>query len=311
MIATLTAERAGNAASHEAGNAMAKELLVGMCNLDGPIRIPSDNWQMRLQDLRNAMDQAFGLPVPNLYSPPAPLALGPAPAPPPTLRIFLAPEYFFRKNRGRSQAASIPTTYTQGEWFGIQDGLLQLSQRYANLLLMGGSVFWLPESRGRLVKKALHIERAPIRHSIVVAHAGNLLLIYDKKNDCNELYQFETNLYYQFMPGMVAGTFTCDGLQCGVETCVDHATGQLAKDGAANLDLQIIVSNTVAVHTPNVVANNTGFVLHCNANSSVLTGVGTDVYYHPFTLVDKLGGGYRSQGQIGPTGYALHRLMLP
>jgi hypothetical protein len=247
---------------------MAKELLVGMYNVDGANRSPSDNWQMRLQELRIAMHQAFGLPVPNLYPPPAPPALGAAPQPLPTLRIFLAPEYFFRKNWARSQAANFPTAYNEGEWFSIRDGLLQLSQLYQNLLLIGGSVFWLPESSGRLVKKALHVERAPIRHSIVVAHAGNLVLIYDKKNDCMELQQFETNLYYRFMPGVMAGTFTCDGLQCGVETCLDHDMRQLAKDGAANLDLQIIVSNTVLVKPQNVIANNTGFVLHCNAELS-------------------------------------------
>ena len=125
---------------------------------------------------------------------------------------------------------------------------------------------------------------------MVVAHNGVLLLEYDKRNDCVELQKFETDLGYKFMPGTVHGTFTCDGLQCGIETCIDHDCGQLKADGGANLDLHIVISNTVSIKPANVAAAPHGFLLHCDAATGRLAsmGLGNSVFYPPFGRNDKV-----------------------
>src|SRR5690606_9878861 len=93
-----------------------------------------------------------------------------------------------------------------------------------------------------------------VRHSMFVFLNGTLIHTYEKKNDCNELQQFERapTMPLVFQPGVTAGLFATQGLSCGLETCVDHDLGQLRQDGAIDLDLQIVLSNTVTIRTSSV-----------------------------------------------------------
>ena len=270
---------------------MAKQLIVGMYNPDGPKQCASDDWSMRLQELRIAMTTTFSLDLPPIYPvppPPKPSAAKQAiPAVPVAssspLRIFLAPEYFFRKNWGRSEAARVTSAYSEDEALAISGELLRFSRAYPNLLLIGGSIFWRPKERRSIFKKRT------IRHSLVVAHNGQRLLDYEKRNACNELQPFEARSH-RFQPGVRHGLFQCDGLSCGLETCVDHSSNQLGQDGASGLDLQIVVSNSVSITQGHAHARPGGFVLHCDAAQNPAQASWTNqVYSSPFAWDSKVG----------------------
>lgn len=134
--------------------------------------------------------------------------------------------------------------------------------------MIGGSVFWVDPDRGVF-----------IRHSIPIFHSGRRIYVYEKKRDCGELQSFETvpNLPYLFRPGVVPGMFACQGLSRGVETCIDHDNAQLRADGARDLDLQIVISNTVTIRPSSVRVAGHGYLLHCNAGQ-----FGPRIYQNPF-----------------------------
>lgn len=225
-----------------------------------------DNIRSRVVQLQSglATARAFGPPVPPPFIQPNTI---PA-APPRILKIYLAPEYLFRKHYKRSEGSGKITAYSQEEKDYAVNALQHMSRQGGGCLVIGGSVFWTPPALGNF---------KPIRHTIYVFYDGQLLLEYDKRNDCGELWDFELSRGYKFMPGARLGAFAVDGLNCGIETCVDHGLGQLKNDAVRNLDLQFIVSNTVTVKPAFIVAKRQGYVLHCNA----IVG-GAAIYRYPF-----------------------------
>jgi predicted amidohydrolase len=225
-----------------------------------------DNIRSRVVQLQNGLAVARGLGPP--VAPPF-FQQGIVPAPPPRLlRIYLAPEYFFRKHHKRSESSGKLTAYTEEDKNYATNAMQHLSRQAGGCLVIGGSVFWTPPVLGNF---------KPIRHTLFVFYDGQLLLEYDKRNDCGELWDFELSKGYRFMPGSRMGTFVVEGLNCGLETCVDHELGQLKNDAVRNLDLQIVISNTVTIRPSNIVAKRQGYVLHCNA----IVG-GASIYRYPF-----------------------------
>lgn len=92
--------------------------------------VQPDDVQSRVQQIRQAMQTAFGF-----IPPPQPLLPlvhgGPPPAPPlpgSTLRIFLAPEYFFRKQFTNCRNRKITTAYSEDEKNLIERELSALSR---------------------------------------------------------------------------------------------------------------------------------------------------------------------------------------
>lgn len=256
---------------------MPDRIVVGMTSQDSPYsNALADDVGSRLTQLSQALDAAFGLlptPVPQ-----PPLAGGPPPPPPmpgSTLRVFLAPEYFFRKRVAACEAAGISTAYSRVEKDRIVAEMQVMSRRLHNLLLIGGSVLWIDDATGSVL----------VRHSVFAFHAGRLVKTYEKRSDCNELRPFESvpRMAYAFRPGQADGMFAAAGLNFGLETCIDHDLGQLRSDGARLLDVQVVISNTVAVNPHNVVTHGLGYVLHCNAGP-----FGCRVYQDPCRAGDEI-----------------------
>lgn len=278
-------------------------LLVGMFSQNSPEEGIADDVQSRIAQLRQGIQAAFDLAL--TWPPPPPPRMPGAPPPPPplplpgkTLRIFLAPEYFFRKNINRCRQARASTAYSEQEMNIIRSNLQSLSRSYHNFLLIGGSVFWA-ESISFTVF---------IRHSVFVFHSGHLLKEYEKKNDCGELKDFETvpNQWHLFKPGRVDGMFTCSDLNCGIETCLDHDKAQLRQDGASDLDLQFVVSNTVTIRPSSVRTNGLGYVLHCNAGN-----FGCKIYQNPFDPSGEVGRGTPGVGYASANNIRLALFSLP
>jgi hypothetical protein len=234
------------------------------------VNVP-DNIRSRAAQLQSgfAIARNLGPPVA-----PAFVQQGVIPAPPPRLlKIFIAPEYFFRKHQKRSELSGKTTAYSEEDKNYATNAMQHLSRQAAGCLVIGGSVFWTPPSIGKF---------KPIRHTIFVYFDGQLLLEYDKRNDCGELWDFELSRGYKFMAGAKRGTFAVDGLNCGLETCLDHELGQLKNDAVRNLDLQIVISNTVAIRPSNIVAKVQGYILHCNAI------IGGASVYRPFDVGNRI-----------------------
>jgi hypothetical protein len=199
------------------------------------------------------------------------------------LMIFLAPEYYFRKDRKRSEAAGVVSAYTAAEFKSVCEGLKTLSKTVKNFLVVGGSVFYVSDEK-----------KLTVRHSVPIYYNGDQITpLYDKRNDCVELAKYEVDLGYTWKPGDAKGTFKINTkntagqkvtLNCGIETCVDQDKGELQKT-QKDLDLDIIVSNTVSFTKP--AAKATGYVLHCNASQTGV-GPGNFVYKTPFKATDKV-----------------------
>lgn len=241
------------------------KVLVGMWSKDGYTKCSSDEWKVRFSDLQKQMIVAF--------------AMGPKTPPADALHVFLAPEYYFRKDRNRSQTDGRVTAYSKDEFTEICNALKAQSRTLRSLLLIGGSVMWISDERKRRV-----------RHTVPIYHDGREVLLYDKRNDCLELAAYERNLGFEWKPGTVSGSFTIGGLKCGIETCVDQDKGELRKLGT-DFDLHIIISNTVTVTKPAIKAG--GFLLHCNAVQNDRPPPGNYVYGAPFSVNNLVNGQHK------------------
>ncbi len=243
-----------------------------MMTQDSPDRNDlADDLNSRFQQLQNGFQTAEALGAP----PPPPIGVAPVPPPPPgtVLKIYLAPEYFFRKRCQRCQQNGIVSAYSEPEKNRVRGFLRDFSGRGGGCLVIAGSVFWLPAAVGPAI-----FGNRPVRNTMFVYYKRQLLLEYDKRNDCGELRGFEVDMDYTFAPGATSGTFVVEGLNCGVETCVDHAFGQLRRrDGQQNLDLQFVVSNKVTLKGSSIAVQGRGYVVHCNAGQ-----FGANVHHNPF-----------------------------
>jgi len=258
-----------------------QRLKIRMITQDSPAFAGADYVAARLRQLNDGFDAADAL------RPILPVPIGPNGIPlPPTipqhdiLNVYCAPEYFFRKQYDRSRNLKAGTAYTEQEKDTIKAALVQRSKRGpGGCLVMAGSIFWVVAGTGGW----------EVRNTVYVLHNGAQLLEYDKRHDCGELQTFEkigTGGMYAFRPGVTQGTFNIAGLNCGVETCVDHDSGQLArKDKLTSLDLQFVLSNTVLIRRTSIAVHGRGYVVHCNAGP-----FGTRVYQNPFV----------DGGDIGP-----------
>ena len=235
-----------------------ENLIVGMFTQNSPRCLLPDDPQARLNQLEQGMNTAFGL-----------LPAAANSAPDSTLRIFTVPEYFFRRDPTRSEQAKRSTAYSADEKNFLMHGLRNLSLTLPNLLIIGGSILWVDPEGGAVF----------VRNTVPVHHNGNRIHFYEKKNECGELEKFETvpQMPYVFKPGSRSGVFTCLGLRCGLETCMDHQIGQLRTEEQYNLDLQFIIANTVTLETRNVQVQPRGYVIHCDVGA-----YGCNVYKNPF-----------------------------
>ncbi|WP_425261085.1 hypothetical protein ACPOLB_09435 [Rubrivivax sp. RP6-9] len=271
---------------------MAKLLNIGLYCKNGWME-NDDSVAHRLQDLSDAIDTAF-----DTIGPTVPVPVG-APALP--LNIFVAPEYLFKKNDHRCKTGNQISSYTVDEKDQILAALGTLSASRPNFLLIGGSVFWYEA----LQKKHWWNKqpRDEVHNTVAVFHDGNLLLSYDKMNDCGELSpEIPAEAKKQtFVRGLQHGLFTCDGLQCGVETCLDHDKGELHAAGT-NLDIHFVASNTVSVTASKVACGAGGLVIQANA-CPPRQAFGNNVYVHPFAWDSKHA--VVNQGQVGFTRFVL------
>ena len=230
---------------------MPKAITVVMNCKNGNTHFQHDDWEHRYEALQMECQIGFHM--------------GPRNLPPDTLNVFLVPEYYFRKT-----GTDILSAYSDKEFKSICAALKNQSRLIPNFLLIGGSIFWTPK------------DKKIVRHTVPIYHAGREILLYDKRNNCDELNTFERNAGYRWQKGTASGRFTVDGLRCGIETCVDQDYGELAK-GGRDLHLHCIVSNMTVVAHP--AAAPTGFVLHCNANGGIGDLNINTVLRHPHTPV--------------------------
>jgi predicted amidohydrolase len=245
-------------------------LQVFMVTQNSPDVNLADDVASRLQQLQNGFATARALPG---------HAAAPLAAPGTLLTVYLAPEYFFRKYCQQAKTSRVISAYTEDDK-DAATAAMQLFSQQTSSLLMAGSVFWVPSALGGW----------QVRNTIFIYYRGVLVLTYDKRNDCAELRDWELELPYRFVPGNTRGTFAVDGLNCGVETCVDHQVGQLRRrEGLDNLDLQFVISNTTTIHRTSVAAHGRGYIIHCNAGI-----FGTNVYQNPFDGDGSIGAPQRS-----------------
>jgi predicted amidohydrolase len=255
-------------------------------------------WQDRLKLLRGVVELAHrAMPVPTTL-----------PAGTTTLRLFLAPEYFFSETCNQH----VVDYETRGH---VVEGLKKISADYASLLLIPGTVTYFKPlvdkslERKRLKADPTHDSRlvkyagcyAPgqdkstyLAHNTAYAfYNGQQVFKYRKMLDCAELNtrDKEVKKVVVFAKGDRVGLFDFDKagptVKIGMEICADHAGGQLSKHGASNLDLQIILAASTSMKTNYTVVKDGGCVFLCNAaDENFANGTGRAWQKVAGTLVD-------------------------
>lgn len=240
-----------------------QRILVAMYCKDGYSRHRSDSAHERIKDLRQRATSAFAM-----------LAGREGPPPADALKIMLVSEFYFRKDRRRTERQGKGTAYSQESFDLVCLELRTLSATMPNFLVVGGSILWTPN------------DGMQTRSTVPIYHNGQELMLYEKRVDASELSIAERNLGFTWQPGKLKGSFNLGELRCGIETSTDHEMGELRKL-SHSFDLQIIVSNTVGLKNPATRVG--GFVLHCNAAQSDRVNTNS-LYQHPFNVNDKVTG---------------------
>lgn len=160
------------------------------------------------------------------------------------LDILVAPEYSFYHERPQSER----------EYKKQVHGLAKKTAGKKTLLLPGTFV-WYDEKDG-------------LHSTLPVIHDGRLLLEYDKKSDGGDEGYIAEKFGKKYVPGTGQGSFGWNGLNAGVEICVEHALGTLRREreGKNDLDLQFIVAAGETFREANVAVRDYGHVLYCDGH---------------------------------------------
>lgn len=170
---------------------------------------------------------------------------------PDTLRIFMAPEWFF--------AGSDGSPYSGSEIGQAIKGLEKISAKYPDLLLVPGSIKWSPgkgefakpETEGKKGKKKGKpetVQRDLIHNTQPVFKDGKLVHAYHKQHNGGDApvkeampldvesqqplkdYRQDQSVQPQRHTGATTGRFDVDGIQFGLDVCADFSQGTLARE---------------------------------------------------------------------------------
>lgn len=203
---------------------------------------------------------------------------------PDVLPVFLAPEFFFKWRDGQP--------YDRATFFNAIDYLKALSAGFPDVLWIIGTVWWCePHASGRMM----------VHNSALILQDGAVLLSWQKerlstidglrqgpqfwdRHDPAAMHSLVLSQMPFFQARMPAGG---EGVQCGIEICLDHLTltdpsvspGVLRQhylaaepdpDQGAGVDAHILTAAGMSLQPENVVARRGGAYLRCDGGRGAL-----------------------------------------
>ena len=192
----------------------------------------------------------------------------------PSIRIFLAPEYYFAKNE--TEKAASHDVKTQ-----VLASLANLSGQHPALILIPGTVAYCKElltaTKDRRAKYARVMPTNPqnphpvrVSHNTAyVFHNGGQVFKYRKATDANELEDGERDGGRMvYVPGTGPSVFRLLNQTIGIEICADHQTGWLSHNRPqSDLDIHIILSASTTFRSNFSCVREGGIVCHADSSN--------------------------------------------
>lgn len=160
---------------------------------------------------------------------------------PDTLRIFMAPEWFF--------ATSDTTQYNGSDVGKVIKGLEKMSAKFPDLLLVPGSIKWSPGKQDIPTGKKDEVVNHDLIHNTQpVLKNGKLIHAYHKQHNGGDAptkqampldvessqplkdYRQDTSTPVKRGKGATSGQFNVDGIDFGLDICADFSQGTLARE---------------------------------------------------------------------------------
>jgi hypothetical protein len=179
----------------------------------------------------------------------------------PGVRMLVAPEYFWSGygQIGQRHLQHGPLAMDRDDKHDIYSGLKKISGKAGSLVIVAGSIFYRKPSGGSV--SAYNV--CP-----VLRNGGFLLKAY-KAFDDGAAGKNAANLDYDTKKSKPY--FKVEGIHFGIEVCGEH--GRLATwnaNAGKTIDVQLVVSDSMSIFTPSVVAKPTGYVVQCDIGGSAM-----------------------------------------
>ena len=185
-----------------------------------------------------------------------------------TLYVFMAPEYYFLKTKivNTESTNVIRMPLSEREKNTIRDGLRNLANNNKNLLIVGGTVYWVGKPAN-----GIH----PVYNTALICHQHKCIEV-DKsswypetelRNDIKFLgYKCKSD--QQNINPFFIITMGSKTLSCGIDICADFFSNSQTKNHPL-LDLHFVVANIIRdfgeKYNPQIRIKKDGFFLMCNA----------------------------------------------
>jgi hypothetical protein len=186
------------------------------------------------------------------------------------------------KEGTRRQFRTVTIDGTEADNYSINDCG---RQRQPDVRDEKGTLLLRPLSNVKKVK-ALRDATHVARNTAYVLLDGDIKLKYHKQGDFLEVLNSRGETV--FVPGVSDGTFEVDGIDFGLEICLDHAAGFLSNLSNGSLPhIQIITADNVTLVPHHIHTKQNGYVLHADtwANRTELVDVGRWIVLDPVAEV--------------------------
>jgi hypothetical protein len=204
------------------------------------------------------------------------------------MNVMVAPEWLFARHSGKKDEA-----YTATEMQKITEGLQDISKKYPDMLIVGGSVSW--EIPDKNVK-----DRFIMYNSSPVVQNGKVVHMYHKREEGGETAVSPQNkgvvskawgMYDPSIRSKVehsnpklpsnSSIFTHQGVTFSMEICADQAGKSARKEymsqfpGGKGTDVHVLISAGSQLNAGNTPVKNGGLVVHVDASGPGSAKAGT------------------------------------
>mmetsp|Transcript_22038 Transcript_22038/g.32559 ORF Transcript_22038/g.32559 Transcript_22038/m.32559 type:complete len:401 (-) Transcript_22038:95-1297(-) len=218
------------------------------------------------------------------------------------LPIFLAPEWFFRKQEADDDEDKY---FNHNDVLNIMEALKEISKNSPKTLIFAGSILWSTKIKNPEVatKKSKKVQKeidlvyntAPVFCNGEIVHyvhkqywghdTGKQLNLRETNANSDEVFAFQNlgqkkeneaplitilrenqDQIKSSENNILKGTFSHRGLKFGLEVCADHVSGALKKQvGDEKVDVHVVVSCGVTMHADNAATTRHGVVIGCDS----------------------------------------------
>ena len=195
-------------------------------------------------------------------------------------KLFVAPEYYFSYMDQPFDNDGTPAPVSKDYKHYLYSSIKEISSQHSDVIIVAGSIFYT-KTKGLIRKSTVGLNVCPVLKN------GEFLYKYYKKNDDGNLKKADINARFEHKS--TNPVFKSDGIQFGIEVCLDHNDNVLrdwVNTGNSRVDIHLYISATNTHRVSNLQARTGGYVVHCDMLSekknkhAVLKQTGPEVTYN-------------------------------